>query len=83
MGDQVVDVTCYSGETYAERPLNVLWQGNQLSVIKILREQLCPGYKSFDVILDNGWKVELQYHFGDDLWKALGFPDTSQKHGKE
>jgi hypothetical protein len=75
MGDQVVEVACYSGASYAERPEAVIWRGQRLSIARILKDQITPTGKSFNVILDNGWSIRLQYLNQQTQWIAFGFPD--------
>jgi hypothetical protein len=72
MGDQIVEVACYSGAFYAERPEAIFWHGNCFSISRCLRSQTTPIGKSFEVILDNGWQVQLQYLNQQDLWTASG-----------
>lgn len=75
MGDQVVEVQCYSGFAYAERPLSILWHGYRIEVIRCLQSQFTPEGKAFDVLLVNGWKVHLRYLNCEDHWIAEGIPD--------
>jgi hypothetical protein len=75
MGDQVVEVDCYSGASYAERPRALIFHGNKIEVSQILCSQLTPGSKVFKVILENGWTVTLQYSLQADHWTASGLPN--------
>jgi hypothetical protein len=72
MGDQVVKVACYSGYAYAERPIAMFWCGNRYPISRCLRSQFTPNGKSFEVILDNGWQIRLEYLNRQDLWTANG-----------
>lgn len=75
MGDQVVDVECYSGASYAERPLVLFWRGERYPVSSVLSSQVTPGGKRFDVELENGWTVSLIYRSQIDQWTASGLPE--------
>jgi len=75
MGDQVVEVACYSGAAYAERPQALLWHGYKIEVTSCIQSQFTPEGKVFDVILANGWKIHLRYSFREDHWIAEGIPE--------
>ena len=75
MGDQVVEVDCYSGTSYAERPKALIWQGQKIKVTQIFSSRFTPGSKVFEVILENGWTLTLQYIIQADHWTASGLPD--------
>ena len=47
-------VECYSGATYAERPVAVQWQGQRLAVEQVLRSWRTPAGPGFDVIVAGG-----------------------------
>jgi hypothetical protein len=75
LGDQVVEVACYSGSAYAERPQKLFWQGNEFLITRCLRSQQIPAGMSFDVILENGCAVHLQFLYNENCWTASGLPD--------
>lgn len=72
MGDQVIDVLCYSGFSYAERPEAILWQGKKINIKQCVQSRHTPDGKSFEVILENGWKVQLHYLEKEDRWIVSG-----------
>jgi hypothetical protein len=76
MGDQVVEVACYSGSSYAERPQKLFWQGNEFQITRWLRSQQIPAGRSFDVILENGWTIQLKYLYNENHWIASSLPDN-------
>jgi len=53
----------------------LLWQGKTFQISRCLRSQQMPAGKSFDVILENGWAVQLQYLYNENCWTASGLPD--------
>ena len=47
-------VNCYSGYTYAERPISFRWQDHQYEVDEIEKEWLEPGERYFQIrTIDN------------------------------
>lgn len=44
-----IQVTCYSGCSYADRPASFVWQGEKYEVKAIEKEWLEPGEKHFTV----------------------------------
>jgi hypothetical protein len=74
MGDQVVEVQCYSGASYAERPIALIWQGSQYKISSVLSSQFTPSGKRFEVVLENGCTISLYYQTNSDLWTASGLP---------
>ena len=64
-------VTCYSGHTYAERPMSFLWQGIEYKVEEIEKAWQEPGKRLFRVITENGKLFELCYNEADDRWAAV------------
>ena len=49
MAERPVLVTCYSGQTYAERPESLIWQGIEHRVKQIEKEWQEPGARLFQV----------------------------------
>lgn len=64
-------VECYSGSTYAERPVAVHWQGQRLVVEQVLRSRRTPVGIGFDVIITGGHTLELDYCTAQDLWTVV------------
>gem|GEM_PF-608094 len=63
-----VQVTCYSGRTYADRPASFLWQDRQYEVKEVEKEWQEPGEKHFRVRTKGEKRFELCYHEGQDIW---------------
>ena len=63
-------VECYSGATYAERPVAVHWQGQRLVVEQVLRSWRTPVGTGFDVILAGGHRLVLEYSEVNESWTA-------------
>ena len=65
-----IQVKCYSGHTYAERPQSFLWQGTEYKVGEIEKAWQEPGKKLFKVITKQGKSFELCYNETEDRWSA-------------
>lgn len=73
MGDQVtVQVECYSGAAYAERPEVLCWKESRIQILKVLKTWRTPDAKVFTVVLETGIEVTLYYNEHADLWTATG-----------
>jgi hypothetical protein len=62
-----VRVHCYSGRTYAERPVAFFWQGEELAVAEVLAEWREPAGPAFRVSTARGEFV-LQYEELSNRW---------------
>lgn len=49
-----VEVSCYSGHTYAERPGSFVWQGITYRVAEIMKDWQQPGERCFRVVTQEG-----------------------------
>jgi len=67
---KMIQVNCYSGHTYAERPQSFLWQETEYKVEEIEKAWQEPGKKLFKVITAQGKSFELCYHETEDQWSA-------------
>jgi hypothetical protein len=64
-----IEVKCYSGHTYAQRPVSFLWQDREHKISKIEAEWLEPGKKFFRVVVNEDEKAfELCYNEAQDKW---------------
>lgn len=68
---QPVEVECYSGQRFGERPISFRWQGEEYSVEDIEKEWIEPGQRHFVVRVKGGGRFELVYNEQKDAWKAL------------
>ena len=65
-----IQMSCYSGHTYAEEPQSFLWQGVEYNVKEIEKEWREPGKKLFKITTDSGKSFELCYNEASDRWAA-------------
>lgn len=63
-----LEVKCYSGHTYAQRPVSFTWQGVDYQVANIEREWLAPGERWFLVKTDSNKSCRLCYNEAEDRW---------------
>jgi len=63
-----VQVQCYSGYTYAERPASFVWQGVAYKVEKVEREWQESGERHFRVYTEDKKSFELCYNEQKDEW---------------
>lgn len=63
-------VECYSGYTYAERPIAVRWEGRRLAIEAIEARWRIPGGQGFRVCTEDGQVFELFYGELDGEWSV-------------
>ncbi len=63
-----VEVKCYSGSKYAERPQSFRWQREEYKVFGIEDEWQEPGKKYFRVLTADEKLFELCYNEAHDKW---------------
>ena len=61
-------VSCYSGQTYAERPRSFGWEGVEYEVEAIEKEWREPGERRFQVRTKDNKLVRLCYNEAQDQW---------------
>jgi hypothetical protein len=71
MAERPVLVTCYSGQTYAERPVSLIWEGIEHKVKQIEKEWQEPGARLFKVRIEDGRLFILSYNERGDEWSAF------------
>jgi len=71
MAVKPVQVACYSGYTYAERPESLIWEGIEHKVKQIEREWQEPGAKLFKVVTEDSRVFILSYNERGDEWSAF------------
>ena len=70
MGEELTPlVECYSGSTYAERPVALYWDGQRVQIIDIEERWHIPGKMCFRVRAEDGRRFELFYDELDDHWE--------------
>jgi hypothetical protein len=63
-------VECYSGATYAERPVVVHWQGQRLVVEQVLRSWRTPAGPGFEVTVAGQRSFRLQLDEATGIWNV-------------
>ncbi len=63
-----VQVTCYSGRIYADRPSSFIWQDRRYEVKEVEKEWLEPGEMHFHVLTQDEKRFGLCYNEGQDQW---------------
>ena len=71
MADKPVQVVCYSGHAYAERPVSFIWEGIEHKVKQIEKEWQEPGARLFQVRTEDGRLFILSYNERGDEWSAF------------
>jgi len=66
----VVQVQCYSGHTYAERPESFTWQAMVHEVQEVEKEWQEPGERHRRVRIEGGSSIELCYDVQKDEWRV-------------
>ncbi len=63
-----LEVTCYSGYTYAERPVSFRWRGMEYHVDRVEKEWLEPKKKCFRVRTEGNEVFQLCYNQRYQQW---------------
>lgn len=71
MSESTIKVICYSGHTYAERPLSLVWEGAENRVKEIVKEWQEPGARLFQIRTEDGKMFVLSYNERDDEWSSF------------
>ncbi len=61
-------VECYSGQTYAQEPRAVVWQGHRDEVEEVVARWRLPEGPAFRVRTRAGFLLDLHYDEGQDRW---------------
>ena len=64
-------VNCYSGHTYAERPVSFLWEGIEHEVEEVERAWQEPGERYFQVRTRDNKLFQLCYNEVEDQWSLI------------
>jgi len=67
----VVQVQCYSGHIYAQRPKSFLWLNREYEILKVEREWQEPGKRIFKVLTGDERAFELCYNEVQGQWSAI------------
>ena len=63
-----IEVKCYSGYTYAQRPISFILQGKEYQVENIEEERRGPGERWFAVKTGDNKYFKLCYNEAQDEW---------------
>jgi hypothetical protein len=63
-----LEVNCYSGQTYAERPKSFIWEGIEYEVEEIEKEWREPQERHFQVRTRDNKLFQLCYNESQDQW---------------
>jgi hypothetical protein len=66
MSSEVVE--CYSGQTYAERPIALYWEGERFEITEIISRWRSPNEIYFRVSVGDERIFELVYNDAEDVW---------------
>ncbi len=83
MEREPVQVTCYSGHTYAERPESFVGEGTEYRVKDVEKEWQEPGKRHFRVCTDDDRMFELCYYEDSGQWLATEWVLKSEKGGRD
>jgi hypothetical protein len=70
MIEELVEVACYAGSRYPQRPLRVTWRGSEHDVLAVEREWQEPGRRCYLVRLEADVVLRLCYYERNDRWTA-------------
>jgi len=65
---QPIQVTCYSGHSYAQEPRAFTWQGKCRTVVAVERTWRTPSGPHFHVLTESGARFDLDYNEQNDEW---------------
>jgi len=68
---QQIQVCCYSGHTYAQRPVSFTTDEREYRVQEVLRTWREPGRALFRVATEEGLAFTLEYDEAGDSWRLL------------
>ena len=66
-----LEVNCYSGHTYAERPKSFTWQGVEYEVAEIEKAWQEPGKRCFQVSTRDNKLFNLCYNETKNQWSLV------------
>lgn len=71
LAEEKLEVRCYSGRTYAERPVSFRWEDTKYEVAEIVKEWLEPGQRHFQVRTTNNQRFHLWYDETREEWSLI------------
>ncbi len=73
MGEQTVQVECYSGYKGDERPVRVHLGGRSLEVVSVEDRWYSPGFTFFRIVVVGGDHYVLRHEDAQDVWCLSAF----------
>lgn len=73
----MIQVECYSGAKYAERPIALTWASRRLAIEAIERQWQEPDGPAFRVRTADGQRFELHYDERADDWAIHPLTDSA------
>ncbi len=70
MIEEMVDVACYAGSRYPQRPQRVTWRGAEHEILAVESEWQEPRRRCYLVRLEGDLLLRLSYHERNDRWTA-------------
>jgi hypothetical protein len=70
MIEEMVEVACYAGSRYPQRPQRVTWRGSEHEVLAVEREWQEPGRRCYLLRLEGDHLLRLCYYERNDRWTA-------------
>ena len=77
-----IAVECYSGHTFADRPIAFIWKGQRYEIERILKQWRSPDGDGFRVTTSHGSKFELTYSQTRDEWSLHPHASGCETVGK-
>lgn len=65
-----IKVSCYSGHTYAQRPVSFTFEDKDYKVTEIIKEWQSPEGKRFQVKTEDNKTFKLCYNEAQDKWQV-------------
>ena len=66
-----LEVRCYSGHTYAERPVSFRWKDVEYPVGQIEKAWQEPGKRYFQVLAGGNKRFRLCYNVAEEQWSLI------------
>jgi hypothetical protein len=70
MIEELVEVACYAGSRYPQRPVRLTWRGGEHEVLAVEREWQEPRRRCYLVRLEGDLLLTLSYYERNDRWTA-------------
>ena len=70
MLEELVEVACYAGSRYPQRPQRLTWRGGEHEVLAVEREWQEPHRRCYLVRLQGDLLLTLSYYERGDRWTA-------------